>query len=532
MKKLTVTFALVLCALQLCAQNNFENKQPKLVVNIIVDGIQTNHIATLWNYLDEGGLKRIFKNGALYSNLCYNYYAGGVSSDLATLATGSTPSKHGVIGDNYFQQKTKETLSIVSDERYSGIATQDGNSPYNLYASTLSDELKLATNGAAKVFAIAPNAEEAIVLGGHAADAAIWIDNQFGKLATSSYYNLGLPAWCNAINSNGIIEQYTNFSWTPLFAPFTYNFPANGETKKNKPFEYSAANYTTSSEAIKAFKQTPSLNKLMRRLAIRAIVDEKLGQDNNCDLLQVKFTLNPPINTAHELISSEKEDMYLRLDKEIKLLLDSIDSTVGLKNTLIALCGTQCINLHPATLTLHKINAGTFNAKRAMALLNHYLMILHGQGEWVMGYYARNIYLNERLAEKKGVDFRLITYQAQRFMTDFQGVQAVYNTNELQHIAGANDETAKVKHSIHPKLSGAIYFTLLPGWIEVGTDNTPIGISGRSMLSSPLLLFGWDITPQEIDTQVYPQDLAPTIAKMLRIPYPNACEGKPLPLGK
>ncbi len=510
------------------AENQFEKQTPKLVLNLIVDGIQTEHIATLWNYFDDRGIKRIFRNGLVFTDQHFNYYSGGSASDMATFSTGATPNFHGIIGNNFFQKKTKETISIVSDERYVGIGTQYGYSPENLYASTVSDELKLVTNGVAKVFAIAPNAEDAILLGGRAANAAIWIDNQFGKLATSSYYNYGLPSWCNEINIDGTMEQLVNFNWTPLFSSFTYNYPAANQKNKNVPFEYNASNYKNYEDAIKIFKQTPYANKVMRRLTIKAIQEENLGNDNTPDILSVKFTLNPPIETAHELLTAEKEDMYLRFDKEIKNLLDTVEHIVGLSNTLIVLTGTQCINLHPATLNSQKLHNGVFNAGRAMALLNNYLMLLHGQGNWVTGYHAKNIYLNERLAEQKKIDFRLIEYQAQRFMAEFQGVASVYITNNLYNISGLS-ETEKVKNSIHSKKSGTIYFTLLPGWIEVDNNNEPIGISGRNMISAPLLFYGWNLHEQKINTPVMATDIAPTISQILKITKPNACVGKIIP---
>ncbi len=528
MKKYFLLIIFILNISFLYAENQFEKQSPKLVLNLVVDGIQTEHIATLWNYFDDRGLKRIFQNGMVFTNQRFNYYSGGSASDMATFATGTTPNFHGIIGNRFFQKKTKETLSIVSDERYVGIGTQDGFSPENLYASTVSDELKLVTNSKAKVFALAFDAEDAIALGGRAADAAIWIDNQFGKLATSSYYNNGLPAWCNTANIDGTMEQLLNFNWTPLFSSFTYNYPAANETNKSIAFEHKASDFKNYDDVVKTFKQTPYANKIMRRLAIKAIQEEKLGNDNIPDILSVKFTLNPPIDMAHELLTAEKEDMYLRFDKEIKSLLDSVEHLVGLNNTLIVLTGTQCINLHPATLQTQRINTGVFNAGRAMALLNNYLMLLHGQGNWVIGYYNKNIYLNERLAEQKNIDFRVIEYQVQRFMTDFQGVQAVYITNNLQDVSGVS-ETEKVKNSIHPKNSGTIYFTLLPGWIEVDNESRPIGISGRNSVSAPLLFYGWNLHERKINTPVMATDIAPTISQILKITKPNACVGKIIP---
>ena len=72
------------------AENQFEKQTPKLVLNLIVDGIQTEHIATLWNYFDDRGIKRIFRNGLVFTDQHFNYYSGGSASDMATFSTGAT----------------------------------------------------------------------------------------------------------------------------------------------------------------------------------------------------------------------------------------------------------------------------------------------------------------------------------------------------------------------------------------------------------------------------------------------------------
>jgi hypothetical protein len=514
------------------AQHFKTDEKPQLVVNVLVEGLQFEHISRLWNYFGEGGFKRLINEGTFFPNTQFNYISGGSTTDCASLMTGTLPAHHGILGDFFFEQKTREVIPITFDGKSVGIGSQENHSPVNLFASTFTDVLKVSTNAQSKVFSIALNASNAVLLGGHTADCAIWLDTESGKLATSSFYEKGLPSWCDKMNTDFSLDNMTDFIWQPLYAPFTYNYPsANDISSKN--FLYKAEKYKTIAEKITAFKSTPFANKLVRKLAIETISKEKLGKTIITDVLSLQFTVNPHIPNAQELLSSEKEDIYLRLDKEIKLLLDSVDLLIGKENALVILSANQSGNMSMETMKKHRINCGRFNASRAMALLNNYLMLLNGQGNWVEGYFSKNIYLNRRLAEKKSLDFKQIQYQAEQFMMDFQGIQSVYTTENLAYTNGSDyDLTQKIKNSINFRRSGTIVFTLLPGWVEVDGKENIVGPSERTHHQTFVAFYGFGIKPQENLQTIQFVDIAPTLCNLLSIPPPNACVGRIIPLNK
>lgn len=532
MKRWSVVIVMFYFSLIVVAQHFKSEKKPQLVVNVLVEGLQPEHISRLWNYFGEGGFKRLINEGALFQNTQFNYLAGGFTSDCASLMTGTVPAHHGILGDYFFEQKTREITSITFDGKSVGIGSQENHSPSNLFASTYTDVLKMSTNSQAKVFAIALNASNAVLLGGHTADCAIWLDTESGKLATSSFYEKGLPSWCDKMNTDFSLDNMTNFVWQPLFAPFTYNFPsANDDSSKD--FIYKAEKYKTVAEKITAFKSTPFANKLVRKLAIETLSEEKLGKTIITDVLSLQFTVNPLVSNSQELLSSEKEDIYLRLDKEIKLLLDSIDLLVGKEKALVVLSANQVGSFSIETMKKNRVNHGKFNASRAMALLNNYLMLLNGQGNWVEGYFPKNIYLNRRLAEKKGIDFKKIQYQAEQFMMEFQGIQSVYTTENLAYTNGSDsDLSQKIKNSTNYKRSGTIFFTLLPGWVEVDSKDNVIGPSERTHHQTFTVFYGLDIKPQKHTQTIQFVDIAPTLCNLLSIPFPNACIGKIIPLDR
>jgi len=88
-----------------------------------------------------------------------------------------------------------------------------GASPHNLLADTLGDELKLATQGQARVFTVSLKDRAAVLPGGFAADAAYWIEPKSGAWVTSTYYRTDLPKWTQDFNSADRAAKYWDREW-------------------------------------------------------------------------------------------------------------------------------------------------------------------------------------------------------------------------------------------------------------------------------------------------------------------------------
>ena len=88
------------------------------------------------------------------------------------------------------------------DTKLLGVSgNKTGSSPHNLLADTIGDELKLATQGKARVFGVSLKDRAAVLPAGFAGDAAYWIDEPTGTWVTSTYYRDSLPKWAQDFNS-------------------------------------------------------------------------------------------------------------------------------------------------------------------------------------------------------------------------------------------------------------------------------------------------------------------------------------------
>ena len=213
--------------------NAADSGVPKVVINIMIDQLRSDYLSAFMPLYSEGGFKKMMAEGSVYTQGEYPHAHVDQANAAATLASGTVPSRHGVVAERWLDRKTLRPAFCVSDRQYSALGGgQEGMSPMHLLVSTVSDELKVTTGGKSLVYAIAPDPQAAIFSAGHAADAAIWIDNATGLWSSSSYYGL-YPSWAADMNK---AVQGKPRKWEPLFNTKKYN---NFGEKAPSAFSYS-----------------------------------------------------------------------------------------------------------------------------------------------------------------------------------------------------------------------------------------------------------------------------------------------------
>ncbi|MBB3187532.1 alkaline phosphatase family protein [Microbacter margulisiae] len=528
MTKLFLPFVILLqlIAFPLTAAN--QPDKPRLVVFIVIDGLQSEHVMTIWNDLNKGGFKRLYTQGAVCNHAYYPILSTGMAADYASLVTGSTPFYHGIVGNTFYNKATNDTQPCLEDNNYNGIGTSDALSLQPLLASTCTDELKMNTGGKSKVFAIGIHSAETMMLAGHAGDGAVWINNTTPNLATSNYFVAGLPHWADQANMDHWVEDGIKTEWQPLYNISTYFFPAK-HPNSTHGFDYTN-NSSSMTENIANYKESPFVNTLVTNLALKAMTEEHLGQDDYPDFLGLEYTVQVAGDPSHELASAEKEDMYLRLDNNLADLINQIDSYVGVNHTVIILTGTQGEPHQQQTLQNYNIPSGQFVPVRSMALLNLYLMAIYGQHQWVLGCHDKNIYLDHAAIEQKRISLNEIEQRCANFMLDLQGIQTALTATQIMAAnSNGNDEASRMKNSFNKHRSGDVVFTLMPGWVEADNQGHILPIDNDKSSYTPLLFFGDGILPQTINSQSI-TDLAPTLSWLLQTQAPNANIGLPIML--
>lgn len=254
---------------------------------------------------------------------------------------------------------------------------------------------------------------------------------------------------------------------------------------------------------------------------------EGLGNPSlGTDMLGVAFTLSPYPYSRTADSRLELYDAYLRLDAEIARIITAAERAAGKSGSVVVLAG-----LPPATRPGRddeqwRIPGGKFSPKKAVSLLNMYLMAVHGSGEWVKGYHNKQFYLNEGLAEQRKVSLPQLRAEAASFLAKMSGVRRAQTLDAVI----SEDATESVTASV----SGDIFIDITPGW-EIESDVTSASTTKRcgverAMPPMPLYIMAPGLKAGRIAGMVDARRVAPTVAGILRIRSPGGADKAPLAL--
>lgn len=229
--------------------------QPRLVVGIMVDGLQQRHIEELRDRFVAGGFKKLTGEGVSFPNIVCNIVSSGNATDIVTLTSGTVPYYHGVVSNQVFNRNTGNVESVFQDAAYSGIESPLKLSARNFRTTGIVDELMMATQRKSKSYAIGLHAEDVIALGGHAANGVVWMDDVLMKWSSTDYYAEGMPWQALDMNVNGAFQRYVDRVWQPLYPTSTYLAALNERNPKS--FEYKSTSKKKSNSPATMLKQTP-----------------------------------------------------------------------------------------------------------------------------------------------------------------------------------------------------------------------------------------------------------------------------------
>lgn len=387
----------------------------RLTVVVVVDGLNQTDLNTLRPYWPQGGL-RILSEEAYQTEVGFPQQVYGGVETLATLLTGTTPSEHGIVMNQYFSRRDRQVYSILEDSEVEGIGTHIGYSPRALLVPTLSDEMRMQYGAASQIYAVGINPEVTTLLAGHAANACCWIGaptpSDSLRWVSTSFYSEGLPASADEMNTNGRFHQIASRIWTPRMEINMYNSPTDEERKKS--FSYRASDVLTHS---------PQANSLVVELALALQKEKQLGTDMVPDMLLMEMTVVSPHAGSDIIRSAEQEDMYLGVNQDLGFLIEQLNKRIGREHYQLLVMGRPCLGTPVETMEKAGMPIHSFNIEQAAALCSTYLMALYGHERWVDGGYGQSIYLNRTLIEQKRLSLQTIQQQVADFLMEFEGIK-------------------------------------------------------------------------------------------------------------
>ncbi len=539
MKKLIVLIAVtnsLMAQTKPVATNDL--KQPKLVVGVVVDQMRQDYIYRYWNKFGNGGFKRLMNEGYFYKNTHYNYVPTYTGPGHASIYTGTSPATHGIISNDWYVKETGKITYCTDDENVRPVGTDSKAglmSPKNLLVTTIGDELKLNTNQQAKVFAISLKDRSSILPAGHSANGAFWFDGSNGKFISSTHYMAQLPVWVNEFNSLQLAKQYLSKGWNTLYPIEGYTESIadknNYEAAPNKkdtavfPYDYKAQLDKNNYEIIKA---TPYGNTITKDLALACLKAEQLGKGKQTDMLCISFSSTDYVGHSYGPRSVEVEDVYLRLDKDLEELINALNASVGKDNYVLFLTADHGACDVPAHLKDLKIPAGYIDEEALTKTIKTFCMNQYGDS-LVLSLINQQIFLNESKMTSMKLNKFSVEHTLANFMLSVKGVAEAYPSEVLKY-ESFTDGTFKylIQKGYNHVRSGNVAFSYNPAWMEYHNKGTTHGASYSYDTHVPLLFYGAAVPKGSTVKKVNVVDIAPTIAIMLHMSFPNGTTGKPL----
>lgn len=515
---------------------SFAQERPKLVVGIVVDQMKMEYLYRFSNDFSENGFKRLMQDGFTYHNMHYNYLPTYTAPGHASIYTGTTPAVHGIVGNEWYHKSLGKEIYCTDDASVStlgnGTESEGKMSPLNLQSSTITDELKLATNFNGKVIGISLKDRGAILPAGHFADWAFWY-SKTGSFISSTFYGKELPSWATQFNNEKHYEKYANQKWE-LFKPketynesLTDNNPYEGKLFKKAPFfPYNLKEMYENNNA-GVLRSTPFGNNLIVDFAKVAIENEKLGNDTTTDFLTLSFSSTDYIGHTLGPRSIELQDAYLRLDETIADFLNYLDKKVGKGNYLVFLTADHAGAENVSYLKENKYDVDNINYRNFETMLRKFSEDKFGV-DLVLSNSNFNLFLDKKNIENQNLELKDVIEIFRTFLYEQKFIKKVYSEEEILENSGSDYYLNAIAKGYDPVQNGELVYIFKPGYIEYYATGTSHGSPYTYDTHVPMIWYGWNIKKGKSHKKHYITEIAPTISQKIHITFPNSTEAEVL----
>lgn len=499
------------------------NARPKLIVVIVIDQFRGDYLERYRDQFGDGGFRMFLDRGAYFTECNYDYANTRTAPGHATLFTGSYANGHGIVANEWWDPGKKKRVTSVEDDNTKLVGAGAGKngpgaSPHNLLSDTLGDEMKLATDGKARVFAISLKDRAAVLPAGFSGDAAYWIDPKSGDWITSTYYRPDLPEWVRNFNGSHRAQKFWNRDWKDSDGS-TLGSTAPRDGKDGTPAGF-----------YEVVGSTPFANDYELEFAKELVLYEKLGAGSATDLLVIGLSANDILGHEVGPDSPQMRSMALELDRQLAEFFGFLGHQVGMANVWMALSSDHGIAPLPEFAKTLRLPAANLDAKALREHINSLLSKKYAKkADYMVDLDYPIAWLSEDAfagtpAGKKESDAEADAGEAMKQA----GLAGYFTKSQLARgETPATEVGRRYSHSYSPR--GGWYVIGIPSPFQVGITK---GTDHESPFSYdthvPLAFYGLAFQPGTYRTHAEPVDLAVTLASLLGINVPAQATGRVL----
>lgn len=526
-------------ALSSFAQKNMTKIiRPKVVVGIVVDQMRWDYLYRFYDlYKADGGFKRLLGDGFSCDNTMVPYLPTVTACGHTCVYTGSVPAIHGITGNNWWDNNLNREMYCTEDKKVTTVGSSSVEpgqmSPVNVQVTTITDELRLATNFKNKVIGISMKDRGAIIPAGHSANGAYWYDGKSGNFITSTYYMQELPDWMKQFNGRKLVDSFYKLNWNLALAKDKYMQYCDDDANpyEAKPFGATALTmpYQLAQFAGNDYSKitvTPFANDLLASLAKSAIISEHMGKTPQTDFLAVSFSSTDYVGHAFGPNSWELMDTYVRLDETLGNLFAFLDKTLGKDQYTVFLTADHAGAHVPEFLAKHGIPGGRWDDNAIKKELTTMLQKKYGVDSLINYVGEYDVYLNRASLVRNHIDMDKVKNAIRNYLLKNDKVLQVVDLADANAATVPLPVREMVINGYNPAHSGDLQIIMKTGVMDSGPTGMSHGVWNAYDAHIPLVWMGWGIKPGHTTREVSMTDIAATVAALLHIQMPSGCVGK------
>jgi predicted AlkP superfamily pyrophosphatase or phosphodiesterase len=510
--------------------------QPKLIVMIAVDQMRSDFVDR-FAPLYRAGLKTLSDKGAVFSNARYRHAANETGPGHSVLLTGSDPLHSGIVANDWWDPYLGRIVNVIDDPVQTPLGgTGRASSPANQLTFTVGDVMK-STNPRSRVVGVGMKDRAAILMGGRRADAAYWFENAGGNFITSSYYMDAAPAWLMDWNRQRYVDKFAGQAWTrliddtALYEKYAGKDAIEGERdRKDITFPHPIVAKPPQTAYYNELRRTPFAEEVLLEFALEAMKQHELGKDADTDILAIGFAATDAIGHAWGPDSHEQMDQMLRLDRTLGRLFAEIESSVGLDNTIIVLSADHGSRPLVELLQERGLPGRRIAPKEIENVLVAALAKRFPGVTGLVSYFATDVYLNEDVVRRHNLNWKEVETTAVEALLSTGVVDKVYTHDDLRSPTRSADPYLELfKKAFYAPRAPHLNVLLKPGvYVNSAVGGTGHGSAYDADRHVPVIFMGRDIKPGKYTQESGPEDIAPTLAQMLRLVFPREHDSRVL----
>lgn len=545
-------------------------EKPRLVVLIIVDQMRADFLDRFSNAFRQNsptsepeGLLRFYERGTAFMNARTASAPTVTAAGHATICTGATASKHGIIANMYFDRSRRELQEAAVDPatqlvRTPGLLSNDplsrvdnpGSSETRLLTPNLADAMYDWSGGKSKTVSASIKNRGSVYCGGKNSAGVYWYDYQTGSMVTSSRYRQHLPEWVNRFNKDK--RPNFNFIWKPSFPLATLKSflgdarykqaldvrsPLSQKYGHGFPYAHSSAEIGALG-ARKFFEYTPYASDYLVDFALEAQQQERLGcaqksQGPECsapqfaDLLTVSFSTPDLVGHGFGPESLEHFDIYLNLNRSVERLRVELEARLGAGSILFVQTSDHGVQTLPeVTQALKGKSAGRLASQEIKSRFDAVLDARFGEEQWIDEAINAQVYFNRDALRQRNLSLSSVVTALKSEAQKIPGVSSLLSSEEISK--GGNEEIELYKRGLQAERSGDAFLMVSDGWLLENSVAGNHGTANEDDTRIPMTYFGWRVPPQKVDSSVRADDVAPTVLSLIGANAPGFMTGKSL----